>query len=77
MSWALSVTLRAHNDTLFVEVGQAKWADKAAAAAASIFVLWPLAITAGVGVWQQKQLQQHTFDFIQQQLMSGQFLASA
>lgn len=41
-----------------VEMGEAKWVDKGAVMAVSMFVLWPLAITAGVGIYKQKKLPQ-------------------
>ncbi len=51
-----------------VEIGEAKWGDKAAAFAVSWFVLWPLAITSAIGMYQQKQLPQKIFGVIQQYL---------
>lgn len=41
---------------LAIEMGEAKWVDKGAVMAVSMFVLWPLAITAVVGIYRQKQL---------------------
>ena len=38
------------------EVGQGKWVDKAALLVLSTFVLWPLAITSGIGAYRQKKL---------------------
>lgn len=38
------------------EVGQGKWVDKAALMTLSMFVLWPLAITSGIGAIRQKNL---------------------
>ena len=34
-------------------IGAGKWLDKAIAGTVSIFVLWPLAVTAGFGAWEQ------------------------
>lgn len=39
-----------------VEIGGAKWADKAAVMAVSMFVLWPLTITSGIGLCGQAQV---------------------
>lgn len=68
---ALNVGLRLRGESLVVEIGEGKWADKAAAAAVSMFVLWPLAITAGYGAWQQSKLPQQTFDFVRQYLAAA------
>lgn len=43
-------------DSVCMEIGEAKWADKGAAMAVSMFVLWPLAITSGIGMYQQGSL---------------------
>ena len=45
-----------NNTMVTVEIGGAKWADKAAVMAVSMFVLWPLAITSGVGMYGQSQV---------------------
>jgi hypothetical protein len=39
-----------------VDVGSAKWGDKAGAMAVSMLVLWPLAVTSGIGMYQQSKL---------------------
>lgn len=41
-----------------IEIGEAKWADKGVVMAVSMFILWPLAITATAGIYQQKKLPQ-------------------
>ena len=51
-----------------VEIGAAKWGDKGAALAAGWFVFWPLAVTSGVGIYQQKQLPNKILGVIQQYL---------
>lgn len=66
MSSALNVVLRQQGSNLGVEIGAGKWADKAIAGTISIFVLWPLAVTAAWGTWKQSQLPKQTFEFIQQ-----------
>ena len=54
-----------------VEIGEAKWGDKAAVMAIGLFVIaWPLAITSAIGMYQQKQLPQKIFGVIQQYLCS-------
>lgn len=44
------------NDFFSVETGEAKWIDKGVALAVSYFVLWPLALTSGFGIYKQKTL---------------------
>jgi hypothetical protein len=53
---------------LTVQIGAGKWIDKAAAGTVSLFLLWPLAITAGFGAWQQMQMPEKVFDFIASRL---------
>ena len=52
------------DDTLTVEIGAGKWVDKAAVGTVSLFILWPLAITAGIGAWEQMKLPDNIFDYI-------------
>ena len=47
-----------------MEIGAGKWIDKAAAGTVSLFLLWPLAITAGFGAWEQMQMPDKVFDYI-------------
>lgn len=44
------------NTMVTVEIGGAQWADKAAAMTVSMFVLWPLAVTSGLGFYGQSQI---------------------
>ena len=39
-----------------VEICEAKWVDKATVMTISMFVLWPLTITSGYGIYKQSQL---------------------
>lgn len=72
MSSALNVVLRQNGTELIVEIGAGKWMDKVGAGAVSMFVLWPLAVTAAWGAWKQSQLPKQTFEFIEQFVsMSG------
>ncbi|HEX3188129.1 MAG TPA: hypothetical protein VHQ94_25250, partial [Pyrinomonadaceae bacterium] len=52
------------DDMLTVEIGAGKWIDKAAVGTVSLFILWPLAITAGIGAWEQMQMPDNIFDYI-------------
>ncbi len=56
MQVALTVTLNREPGGVFASVGQQQWLDKAAVAAVSMVVLWPLAVTAGAGAAQQVKL---------------------
>ena len=52
------------DDMLTVEIGAGKWVDKAAVGTVSLFILWPLAITAGIGAWEQMKMPENIFDYI-------------
>lgn len=53
-----------------VEIGEAKWGDKGAALAVSWFILWPLAVTSAIGIYQQKKLPEKIVAVIQKYLNS-------
>jgi len=71
VSSALQIVFHQRPNELTVEMGAAKWSDKAAAGAVGWFLLWPLAFTAAYGAWQQSKLPERTFEFIQQYLTGG------
>jgi hypothetical protein len=52
------------DDSLLVEIGAGKWIDKAAVGTVSLFILWPLAITAGVGAWEQMKMPDNIFEYV-------------
>ncbi|GHO43810.1 FHA domain-containing protein [Ktedonospora formicarum] len=59
MQAALSVTLQRTTGGVLAMIGQQKWIDKAAVGAVGIValpILWPLALTAGVGALRQASL---------------------
>lgn len=64
MATSLNVIFSQSDDTLTVQIGAGKWIDKIVAGGVSMFLFAPLAITAGVGAWQQMQLPDKIFDFI-------------
>ena len=64
MATSLNILFNQSGDTLTVEIGAGKWLDKAAVGTVSMFILWPLAITAGFGAWEQMQMPEKIFDFI-------------
>jgi len=64
MATSLNILFHQSDDTLIVEIGAGKWVDKAAVGTVSLFILWPLAITAGMGAWEQMKMPDRIFDFI-------------
>jgi hypothetical protein len=65
MSNALTVTVALVGESIEVEVGGAKWAEKAAAGGAGLILLGPIGlIGAGVGTYQQTQLQSQTWQYV-------------
>jgi hypothetical protein len=53
MSTALNIVFHQVENTVNVEIGAGRWMDKAATGAVGVFILWPLAVIAGIGTWQQ------------------------
>jgi hypothetical protein len=70
MSTALNIVLHQVENTVNVEIGAGRWVDKATTGAVAYFILWPLAVTAGIGAWQQLKMPERIFGHI------GKFLAS-
>lgn len=68
MSTSLNIVFHQSNDKLSVDIGAGKWIDKAAIGTVSLFILWPLAITAGFGAWEQLKMPEKIFDRIENQL---------
>ncbi len=66
MSTALTAVLTLENEYVCVEMGGAKWLDKGVAAGVGALVFFPALITAGVGAFQQSQLLNHAWQFIEQ-----------
>jgi len=64
MQAALTVTLEHFPRGVLATVGQQQWLDKAAAGAIGMLLLWPLAITAGVGAIRQVSLESQVFDVL-------------
>lgn len=64
MATSLNILFHHNDDTLTVEIGAGKWVDKAAVGAVSLVILWPLAITAGMGAWEQMKMPDRIFDFV-------------
>lgn len=64
MQAALTVTLEPFPRGLLATVGQQQWIDKAAAGAIGMLLLWPLAVTAGVGAIRQASLESQVFSML-------------
>jgi len=64
MSTSLNIVFRQDGDILNVEIGAGKWIDKAAVGTVSMFILWPLAVTAGFGAWEQMKMPDRVFGYI-------------
>lgn len=52
-----------------VDIGSAKWTDKAGIMALSMLVLWPLTITSGIGMYKQGKLPEEIKNAIVRYLM--------
>jgi ribosomal protein L37E len=70
MATSLNIVFYQSGDTLTVQIGSGKWVDKAAVGTISLFILWPLAITAGFGAWEQMKMPEKIFDYIGSRLHS-------
>ena len=70
MATSLNIVFYQSGDTLTVQIGSGKWVDKAAVGTISLFILWPLAITAGLGAWEQMKMPEKIFDYIGSRLHS-------
>lgn len=74
MRLATTVQLVVSGENLNVVIGEGQWADKLGAGAVGLFLAWPLAVTAGIGAYQQKKLPEDVLNVISRTLMSpGQF----
>ena len=64
MRLATTVQFSVVENNLNVTIGEGQWADKLGAGAVGLFLLWPLAITAGIGAYKQKNLPDEIFHVI-------------
>ena len=71
MSTSLNIAFSQSDNVLTVEIGAGKWLDKAIAGTVSIFVLWPLAVTAGFGAWEQTRMPEKIFSYVSSRLAAG------
>lgn len=64
MKLATTVQFSVSGSALNVTIGEGQWADKLGAGAVGLFLLWPLAITSGIGAYKQKKLPSEIFEVI-------------
>ena len=64
MKLATTVELNVNGTQLNVTLGEGQWADKLGAGAVGLFLLWPLAVTAGIGAYKQKKLPSEIFEVV-------------
>ena len=65
MAQALTIQMVPQDDNVVVEIGGAKWMDKGVATGIGLLVLWPTLVTAGIGAWQQSQLDDRAWEIIE------------
>ena len=65
MSYALTVWLRPREGGVEVETGSGRWLDKAAVGAVGWLAFFPLAVTAGIGVYNQSKLSEELLTFLE------------
>jgi|TARA_B100001964_G_scaffold185943_1_gene206426 hypothetical protein len=63
-STALNIVLHQSSNNIIVEIGAGRWFDKAAVGTVSMFVLWPLAFTAGFGAWLQMKFPNKIYQYV-------------
>lgn len=71
MSSALTISIYPEGENISVEMGNAKWLDKGAVAAVGALIFWPALVTAGIGAYQQNQLQTQAWQFIENTIRSN------
>ena len=64
MKLATTVELTVNGTQLNLTLGEGQWADKLGAGAVGLFLLWPLAVTAGIGAYKQKKLPSEIFEVV-------------
>ena len=64
MGTALNIVLYQKPNHIIVEIGAGRWFDKAAVGTVSMFVLWPLAFTAGFGAWLQMKFPNKIYQYV-------------
>uniref|UniRef100_A0A7C2EI54 Uncharacterized protein n=1 Tax=Ammonifex degensii TaxID=42838 RepID=A0A7C2EI54_9THEO len=65
MSYALTVRLKQREGGVEVETGAGQWLDKAAAGAVGWLAFFPLAVTAGIGFYNQGKIMEDLLTFLE------------
>ena len=68
---AIKIQILVSGDLITVNIGAGKWSDKIGAGVAGAFIFAPLAVTAAIGAFRQKNLPNEIFNFIENFIMSG------
>ena len=68
---AIKIQILVAGDLITVNIGEGKWSDKIGAGVAGAFIFAPLAVTAAIGAFRQKNLPNEIFNFIENFIMSG------
>ncbi len=68
---ALTVVINLDGEYITIEMGGAKWAEKGAVGAVGLLIFCPALITAGIGAFQQSQVQTQAWQFIEGFLKSN------
>ena len=63
-STTLNIVLHQSSNNIIVEIGAGRWVDKATVGTVSMFVLWPLAFTAGFGAWLQMKFPNKIYQYV-------------
>ena len=71
MTKAIQVQIIDSGENVVVNCEFGKWSDKIGAGALGMFVFAPLAVTAGIGAWQQKKLPDEIYAHIERFIMYG------
>ncbi len=66
MKSASNVLIEPGEGTTMVKIGAGKWLEKAATGAIGMIFFWPLAVTTGLGVYEQSQLPNKIFRIVEQ-----------
>jgi len=69
LSTAADIRIFRNSDSVTISISGGKWVDKCAVAGVSLLVLWPIAVTAAVGTYQQSSLPTKIFDFLSTKIL--------
>lgn len=73
---ALNISLTPQGDNLFVQIGAAKWVDKAVVGVVASIIFWPLLALPAYGWYKQREIARQALAFVDQYVASGGQVAS-